>query len=148
MDLRRHRSAWLASATAAALAAGGLGLTLTTTAAHAAPAAAVSPFAVSGGVSVRNENSPDNFVTGSLGPNSVVSGMWVQREKVGLWLTGNNDNLVVQNSRIVGTTADGLNLDGSAHNVTVKNNFLRNNSFTGNTGWPAAQLSEVEAYTS
>ncbi|WP_327291419.1 galactose-binding domain-containing protein [Streptomyces sp. NBC_01198] len=107
-------------------------------------------FAVFGDVSVRNDNSPDNFVTGSLGPNSVVSGMWVQREKVGLWLTGNNDNLVVQNSRIVGTTADGLNLDGSAHNVTVKNNFLRNqgddslamwslgspdtgNSFTGNT---------------
>ncbi|UWE08785.1 galactose-binding domain-containing protein [Actinacidiphila bryophytorum] len=107
-------------------------------------------FAVFGDVSVRNDNSPDNFVTGSLGPNSVVSGMWVQREKVGLWLTGNNDNLVVQDSRIIGTTADGLNLDGSAHNVTVKNNFLRNqgddslamwslgspdtgNSFTGNT---------------
>jgi hypothetical protein len=107
-------------------------------------------FAVFGDVSVRNDNSPDNFVTGSLGPNSVVSGMWIQREKVGLWLTGNNDNLVVQNSRIIGTTADGLNLDGSAHNVTVKNNFLRNqgddslamwslgspdtgNTFTGNT---------------
>ncbi|WP_435132937.1 discoidin domain-containing protein [Actinacidiphila sp. bgisy144] len=107
-------------------------------------------FAVFGDVSTRNDSSPDNFVTGSLGPNSVVSGMWVQREKCGLWLTGDNDNLTVEDSRIIGTTADGLNLDGSAQGVTVKNNFLRNqgddslamwslgspdtgNTFTGNT---------------
>ena len=107
-------------------------------------------FAVIGDVSVRNDGSPDNFITGSLGPNSVVSGMWVQREKCGFWLTGDNDNLTVENNRIIGTTADGLNLDGSAQGVTVKNNFLRNqgddslamwslgspdtgNTFTGNT---------------
>src|SRR5882757_3345581 len=107
-------------------------------------------FAVFGEVSVRNDGSPDSFITGSLGPNSVVSGIWVQREKCGLWLTGNNDNLVVQNNRILGTTADGLNLDGNAHGVQVKNNFLRNqgddslamwslgtpdtgNTFSGNT---------------
>jgi hypothetical protein len=83
-------------------------------------------FAVIGEVSVRNDNSPDSFVTGSLGPNSVVQGMWIQREKCGLWLTGNNNNLLVQNNRIIGTTADGLNLDGSASGVQVKNNFLRN----------------------
>jgi hypothetical protein len=83
-------------------------------------------FAVIGDVSVRNDNSPDNFITGSLGPNSVVQGMWIQREKCGLWLTGNNTNLLVQNNRIIGTTADGLNLDGSAQGVQVKNNFLRN----------------------
>jgi hypothetical protein len=107
-------------------------------------------FAVFGDISTRNDSSPDNFVTGSLGPNSVVSGMWIQREKCGLWLTGDNDNLTVQDSRIIGTTADGINLDGSAQGVTVKNNFLRNqgddslamwslgapdtgNTFTGNT---------------
>ncbi|SEF57459.1 Pectate lyase superfamily protein [Actinacidiphila yanglinensis] len=107
-------------------------------------------FAVFGDVSVRNDNSPDNFVTGSLGPNSVVSGMWIQREKCGLWLTGDNTDLTVENNRIIGTTADGLNLDGSAQGVTVRNNFLRNqgddslamwslgspdtgNTFTGNT---------------
>ncbi|SCD85544.1 Right handed beta helix region [Streptomyces sp. DvalAA-14] len=83
-------------------------------------------FAVIGSVSVRNDNSPDSFVTGSLGPNSVVQGMWIQREKCGLWLTGNNTNLLVQNNRIIGTTADGINLDGSASGVQVKNNFLRN----------------------
>jgi hypothetical protein len=83
-------------------------------------------FAVIGEVGVRNDNSPDSFVTGSLGPNSVVQGMWIQREKCGLWLTGNNTDLLVQNNRILGTTADGLNLDGSAQGVQVRNNFLRN----------------------
>lgn len=53
--------------------------------------------------------------------------MWLQRLKVGLWLMGNNDNLVVENNRILDTTADGLNLNGNACGVRVRNNFLRNN---------------------
>ncbi len=52
--------------------------------------------------------------------------MWLQHLKVGLWLTGNNDNLVVENNRILDTTADGLNLNGNARGVRVRNNFLRN----------------------
>ncbi|WP_308042301.1 glycosyl hydrolase family 28-related protein [Streptomyces sp. 8L] len=83
-------------------------------------------FAVIGEVTERNDASPDNFVNGSLGPDSTVSGMWVQHEKVGLWLTGDNDNLVVKDNRILDTTADGVNLNGNAHNVQVTNNFLRN----------------------
>lgn len=86
----------------------------------------IKDFAVIGEVTERVDSSPDNFVNGSLGPNSSVSGMWIQHLKVGLWLTGNNDNLVVENNRIVDTTADGLNLNGSAKGVRVRNNFLRN----------------------
>ncbi|MES4891482.1 discoidin domain-containing protein [Streptomyces sp. NPDC096012] len=86
----------------------------------------ISDFAVIGEVTERVDSSPDNFVNGSLGPNSSVSGMWIQHLKVGLWLTGNNDNLVVENSRILDTTADGLNLNGNARGVRVRNNFLRN----------------------
>ncbi|WTE74830.1 discoidin domain-containing protein [Streptomyces sp. NBC_01615] len=84
-------------------------------------------FAVIGEVTERVDSNPDNFVNGSLGPNSSVSGMWIQHLKVGLWLTGNNDNLVVENNRILDTTADGLNLNGNARGVRVRNNFLRNN---------------------
>ncbi|MEU6514786.1 discoidin domain-containing protein [Streptomyces sp. NPDC046978] len=86
----------------------------------------IKDFAVIGEVTERVDSSPDNFVNGSLGPNSSVSGMWIQHLKVGLWLTGNNDNLVVENNRILDTTADGLNLNGSAKGVRVRNNFLRN----------------------
>ena len=86
----------------------------------------IKDFAVIGEVTERVDSNPDNFVNGSLGPGSSVSGMWIQHLKVGLWLTGNNDNLVVENNRILDTTADGLNLNGSAHGVIVRNNFLRN----------------------
>ncbi|MEW1825129.1 discoidin domain-containing protein [Streptomyces sp. NPDC088196] len=85
----------------------------------------IKDFAVIGEVTERVDSNPDNFVNGSLGPGSSVSGMWIQHLKVGLWLTGNNDNLVVENNRILDTTADGLNLNGNAHGVIVRNNFLR-----------------------
>ncbi|GAA2890863.1 discoidin domain-containing protein [Streptomyces mexicanus] len=86
----------------------------------------IKDFAVIGEVTERVDSNPDNFVNGSLGPNSSVSGMWIQHLKCGLWLTGTNDNLVVENNRILDTTADGLNLNGTAKGVTVRNNFLRN----------------------
>ncbi|MFJ2830437.1 discoidin domain-containing protein [Streptomyces sp. NPDC087263] len=89
-------------------------------------AVGLKDFAVIGDVTERVDSNPDNFVNGSLGPNSTVSGMWIQHLKVGLWLTGNNDNLIVENNRILDTTADGLNLNGNAHGVRVRNNFLRN----------------------
>lgn len=83
-------------------------------------------FAVIGEVTERVDSNPDNFVNGSLGPNSTVSGMWLQHLKVGLWLTGNNDNLVVEKNRVLDMTADGLNLNGTANGVQVRENFLRN----------------------
>ncbi|MEU1461995.1 discoidin domain-containing protein [Streptomyces sp. NPDC005727] len=86
----------------------------------------IKDFAVVGEVTERVDSNPDNFVNGSLGPDSSVSGMWLQHLKVGLWLTGNNDNLVVEDNRVLDTTADGLNLNGSAKGVRVRNNFLRN----------------------
>ncbi|MET7736086.1 discoidin domain-containing protein [Streptomyces sp. NPDC005402] len=86
----------------------------------------IKDFAVVGEVTERVDSSPDNFVNGSLGSGSSVSGMWLQHVKVGLWLTGNNDNLVVENNRFLDMTADGLNLNGNARGVRVRNNFLRN----------------------
>ncbi|GGV82264.1 mycodextranase [Streptomyces griseoloalbus] len=86
----------------------------------------IKDFAVIGEVTERVDSSPDNFVNGSLGPNSSVSGMWLQHLKVGLWLTGTNDNLVVEDNRFLDMTADGLNLNGNARGVKVRNNFLRN----------------------
>lgn len=86
----------------------------------------IKDFAVVGEVTERVDSNPDNFVNGSLGPGSSVSGMWLQHLKVGLWLTGNSDNLVVENNRFLDMTADGLNLNGNARGVRVRNNFLRN----------------------
>ncbi|MGW2620489.1 discoidin domain-containing protein [Streptomyces sp. NPDC001500] len=86
----------------------------------------IKDFAVIGEVTERVDSSPDNFVNGALGPGSSVSGMWLQHLKVGLWLTGNNDNLVIEDNRVLDTTADGINLNGNARGVRVRDNFLRN----------------------
>ncbi|MGW2423406.1 discoidin domain-containing protein [Streptomyces sp. NPDC001709] len=86
----------------------------------------IKDFAVIGEVTERVDSNPDNFVNGSLGPHSSVSGMWIQHMKCGMWLMGNDDNLVVENNRILDTTADGINLNGTAKGVVVRNNFLRN----------------------
>jgi hypothetical protein len=86
----------------------------------------IKDFAVIGEVTERVDSNPDNFVNGSLGRGSSVSGMWLQHLKVGLWLTGDNDNLVLENNRFLDMTADGLNLNGNARGVRVRNNFLRN----------------------
>lgn len=91
-----------------------------------AGAVRIQDFAVIGEVTERVDSVPDNFVNGSLGPGSSVSGMWLQHLKVGLWLTGVNDGLVVENNRFYDMTADGLNLNGNARGVRVRNNFLRN----------------------
>jgi hypothetical protein len=86
----------------------------------------LSDFAVIGDVKQRVDSNPDNFVNGSLGNNSSVSGMWLQRLKVGLWLTGSNNNLVVEHNRFYDMAADGLNLNGHADGISVRHNFLRN----------------------
>ncbi|AUH44763.1 mycodextranase [Streptomyces sp. CMB-StM0423] len=86
----------------------------------------LADFAVIGEVTERVDGNPDNFVNGSLGPGSTVSGMWLQHLKVGLWLTGTNDGLVVERNRFLDMTADGLNLNGNAKGVRVRDNFLRN----------------------
>ncbi|WHT17294.1 discoidin domain-containing protein [Crossiella sp. CA-258035] len=84
-------------------------------------------FAVIGEVSQRVDDRPDNFVNGSLGNGSVVSNIWIQHQKVGLWLVGpNNHNLTIENSRFLDLKADGLNFNGSVTNSVVRNNFLRN----------------------
>ncbi|MCK2239596.1 MULTISPECIES: discoidin domain-containing protein [unclassified Crossiella] len=84
-------------------------------------------FAVIGEVAQRVDDRPDNFVNGSLGNGSVVSGIWIQHQKVGLWLVGpNNNNLTIENSRFLDLKADGLNFNGTVTNSVVRNNFLRN----------------------
>ncbi|CAL9372039.1 hypothetical protein SUDANB145_00889 [Streptomyces sp. enrichment culture] len=104
-------------------------------------------FAVIGEVTERVDSAPDNFVNGSLGPDSSVSGMWLQHLKVGLWLTGTNDNLVVEDNRILDTTADGLNLNGNARGVKVRNNFLRNQGDDALAMWSLNQPDVASSFT-
>ncbi|UED87003.1 glycosyl hydrolase family 28-related protein [Streptomyces profundus] len=108
----------------------------------------ISDFAVIGDVTERVDSNPDNFVNGSLGPDSSVSGMWLQHLKVGLWMTGNNDDLVVERNRIVDMAADGLNLNGSANDVQVRDNYLRNTGDDALAMWSLPQANSGASFDS
>jgi hypothetical protein len=93
-------------------------------------------FAAIGEVTTRNDNGPDNFIFGSLGDGSVVSDIWIQHQKAGLWLMGDgNTNLTIENNRILDTTADAINFNGKVTRSTIKNNFVRNTGDDGIALW-------------
>jgi hypothetical protein len=93
-------------------------------------------FAVFGDVTERNDGSPDNAFHGVLGNGSVVSGLWIQDTKCGLWLmNGASGNLTIENNRILDTQADGINFDGNVTSSAIRNNYLRNNGDDGLALW-------------
>src|SRR3954447_5677390 len=97
-------------------------------------------FAVFGDVTERNDGSPDNAFHGVLGNGSVVSGLWIQNTKCGLWLmNGASSNVTIENNRILDTQADGVNFDGAVTNSTLRNNYLRNNGDDGLALWSNGQ---------
>ncbi|MEU0532779.1 discoidin domain-containing protein [Amycolatopsis tolypomycina] len=97
-------------------------------------------FAVFGDVTERNDGSPDNAFHGVLGTGSVVSGLWIQNTKCGLWLmNGASSNVTIEHNRILDTQADGVNFDGAVTNSTLRNNYLRNNGDDGLALWSNGQ---------
>jgi hypothetical protein len=92
-------------------------------------------FAIMGEVMERNDGAQVNAVGGALGGGSVVSGIWMQHTKVGLWLDGPFDGLTITGCRILDQTADGLNLHNGVSNVVVENNFVRNSGDDGLAMW-------------
>jgi hypothetical protein len=93
-------------------------------------------FAVFGDVTERVDGNPDNAFHGALGTGSVVSGLWIQNTKCGLWVMfGQSNNVTIENNRILSTQADGLNFDSVAVNSTVRNNYIRGAGDDGIALW-------------
>eukprot|EP00475_Leptophrys_vorax_P024062 TRINITY_DN3311_c0_g1_i7.p1 TRINITY_DN3311_c0_g1~~TRINITY_DN3311_c0_g1_i7.p1 ORF type:complete len:649 (+),score=172.66 TRINITY_DN3311_c0_g1_i7:100-2046(+) len=95
-------------------------------------------FSIIGDVKERNDNAQVNGVGGAIGGGSVISGLYIQHTKVGMWFDGPFDGLEIANNRIVDTTADGINLHKGISNVVVHNNFLRNLGDDGLAMWSEA----------
>ena len=98
----------------------------------------VSNLAMFGNVDVRDDS--DTEVTAFNGgfSDSRISDVWIQNEKVGVWIVGPSTNLTLTNLRIQDTTADGINLDayaGPITSTTIANNFLRNTQDDGIALW-------------
>ena len=98
----------------------------------------VSNLSMFGNVDERDDS--DTEVTAFNGgfSDSTIDNVWIQNEKVGVWITGPSTNLKLENLRIQDTTADGINLDayaGAVTDATVSNNFLRNTQDDGIALW-------------
>jgi Pectate lyase superfamily protein/F5/8 type C domain/Abnormal spindle-like microcephaly-assoc'd, ASPM-SPD-2-Hydin len=98
----------------------------------------ISNLSLYGDVSVRdNSNTEDAGFNGGFS-NSTINDVWIQNEKVGIWIYGPATNLTIENVRIQDTTADGINLDaggGAITSATVENNFVRNTGDDGIALW-------------
>jgi hypothetical protein len=62
---------------------------------------------------------------------SRIRDIFIQHVKVGIWLDGPFDGLVINHIRVLDTTADGLNLDRGISNVIIEESFFRNNGDDG-----------------
>jgi hypothetical protein len=95
----------------------------------------IHDLAIIGEVTERDDHKPLAGIGGALGGGSRIRDLFIQHVKVGLWLDGPFDGLVVKHIRVLDTTADGLNLHRGVSNVIVEDSFFRNNGDDGIASW-------------
>ncbi len=105
----------------------------------------VSQLSMFGNVNTRDDS--DGTVHGFNGgfDHSNINHVWIQNEKVGIWVVGPTDSLTVDSVRIQDTTADGINFHGSVTNSLVENSFERNLQDDGLAIWssPGADVNNT-----
>ncbi len=97
-------------------------------------------FAILGETVLRDDKSPENGFNGGAGTGSRLENIWVEHTKVGYWVGGGTDGLVITGSRFRNLFADGVNFcDGTSHSV-VENSHFRNTGDDALASWsPSGQ---------
>ena len=94
----------------------------------------IRDLAIIGEVVDRKDNEQLAGIGGALS-NSVVADVWLQHEKVGMWLDGPMDGLTISRARIVDQTADGINFHRGVTRSIVEDSFIRNTGDDGLAMW-------------
>jgi len=102
---------------------------------HPSQAVDIHDLAIIGEVRERDDHKALAAIGGSLGGGSRVHDLFIQHVKVGLWLDGPFDGLLISHVSVFDTTADGLNLHRGISNVTVEENLFRNIGDDGIASW-------------
>ncbi|MFC7275708.1 choice-of-anchor D domain-containing protein [Paractinoplanes rhizophilus] len=97
----------------------------------------LADFAIFGDVQERNDGAQVNAVGGAMS-NSTVERLWIEHLKVGAWMDGPMNNLVLTGLRIRNVTADGVNFHKGVTNSKVTNSDLRNTGDDGLATWSEA----------
>ena len=95
----------------------------------------IHDLAIIGQVNERDDHKALAGIGGALGGGSRIHDVFIQHVKVGLWLDGPFDGLIVRHVRVLDTTADGLNLHRGISRVIVEESFFRNNGDDGIASW-------------
>jgi hypothetical protein len=92
-------------------------------------------FAILGETLHRDDKSPENGFNGGAGTGSRLENIWVEHTKVGYWVGGWSDGLVITGSRFRNLFADGINFcNGTSHSV-VENSHFRNTGDDAVASW-------------
>lgn len=95
----------------------------------------LSDFAIFGEVMDRVDSAPLNGIGGAMGGGSVISDLWIEHTKVGMWFDGPFSGLTITGSRIRDVTADGINFHNGITDATVKQTEVRNTGDDGLALW-------------
>ncbi len=94
----------------------------------------IRDLAIIGEVDERKDNEQLAGIGGALS-NSVIADLWLQHEKVGMWLDGPMDRLTISRLRILDQTADGVNFHRGVTRSIVEDSFIRNTGDDGLAMW-------------
>jgi hypothetical protein len=92
-------------------------------------------FAILGETILRDDKSPENGFNGQAGTGSRLENIWVEHTKVGFWVSGGTNGLVITGSRFRNLFADGINFcNGTSYSV-VENSHFRNTGDDALASW-------------
>ncbi len=99
----------------------------------------LADFAIVGEIKERVDTDEVNGVGGALS-HSVIKGLFIQHTKVGIWLDGPGEDLLVRDNVIVDQMADGINIRRGWRDVRATNNFFRNLGDDAMAMWSNEQM--------
>ena len=83
-------------------------------------------FSVFGDTTARYDSDPDVAFDGSNNNGVVLENIWVEHRRVGYWVSGGGDGIVIRGSRFRNLHADGVNFYGHTRNSVIENSHFRN----------------------
>jgi hypothetical protein len=92
-------------------------------------------FAILGETLLRDDKSPENSFNGQSGTGSRLENIWVEHTKVGFWVSGGTNGLVITGSRFRNLFADGVNFCNGTSNSVVENSHFRNTGDDALASW-------------
>jgi hypothetical protein len=95
----------------------------------------LADFAIESDVRERIDTDQVNGIGGAIGGGSTIENLYLHHTKVGIWLDGPMDGLLIRNNVITDAVADGMNLHLGVSNVWATNNFVRNSGDDGLAMW-------------